>query len=216
MEGVSKTAVRPSEDAVARFLAGVPGRGSDWGSGEGSGWGSGWGSGEGSGEGSGFLAQNNFGIATFCGDAVHRIDGMTTILKRIHGNVASAAILRKDLSLSDCYVVKGNGYFAHGETLHDAQAALEAKILENEPVEERIERFAAQFKIGQEYPARQFYDWHHTLTGSCEMGRKEFAASHGIDIDKDMMTPEAFVQLTEHAYGGSVIRMLKERLGLDG
>ena len=67
-----------------------------------------------------------------------------------------------------------------------------------------------KFLPGTEYPARDFYNWHHTLTGSCEMGRREFAKDHEIDVDTDKMTPEAFMELTKDAYGGSVIRQLME------
>lgn len=50
------------------------------------------------------------------------------------------------------------------------------------------------------------------LTGSCEMGRQSFARDHEIDIEHDMMTPEEFIDLTKDAYGGSIIRKLKEAM----
>ena len=165
------------------------------------------GDGYGSGYGSGY--GRNFGVAAFCGDAVQRIDGVATILRSIHGNVAKADILRSDLTLQKCYVVKGGGYFAHGETIQEAQNALMEKIMENMPVEERIADFMKAFTSGETYPAKEFYSWHNRLTGSCEMGRKEFAREHGIDIENDAMTPEEFIRLTENAYGGEVIRQLK-------
>ena len=121
-------------------------------------------------------------------------------------------ILLKDLTLKKCYIAKGGGEFAHGETLRAAQEALENKLMQRMPVEERMQKFLETFAPGQKYPARQFYAWHNTLTGSCEMGRKEFAREHGIDIDADQMTPEEFVSLTENAYGKSVIRQLKAEL----
>lgn len=44
------------------------------------------------------------------------------------------------------------------------------------------------------------------------MGRNQFAADHGIDVDTATYTPEEFIALTENAYGGSVIRRLKEAM----
>ena len=169
------------------------------------------GSGYGYGYGDGYGSGSNFSVAAFCGDAVRRVDAVPTIFRHIHGNVAKADILRKDLTLKPCYVVKGGGFFAHGETLREAQEALEAKIMENMSVEERIDKFIAEFKSGQKYPARDFWNWHHMLTGSCEMGRNEFARDHGIDLENDNLTPEEFIKLTENAYGREVIRQLKER-----
>ena len=60
------------------------------------------------------------------------------------------------------------------------------------------------------YPNEEFFVWHNRLTGSCEMGRKAFAAEHGIDMSATS-TVEAFIELTKNAYGGSVIRQLAER-----
>jgi hypothetical protein len=64
------------------------------------------------------------------------------------------------------------------------------------------------------FPARAqyFYDWHHRLTGSCDMGRRQFARDHGIDVDSDTMTLREFLALTKDAYGGSVIRKAMENL----
>lgn len=205
-------------EAAARFVAINSGSGSGWDSGNGSGWdsGNGWGWGSGNGWGSddglGLVDGWNLAIATFCGNRIENIDDVPTILRSVHGNIAKGDILRNDLTLKSCYIVKGGGFFAHGKTIRDAQAALEAKIMEEMPVEEKIGRFIENFKPGKKYLARDFYNWHHTLTGSCEMGRDEFARTHGIDIDRDEMTPEEFIRLTENAYGGEVIRQLKARI----
>ena len=139
---------------------------------------------------------------------MHIIDGMPTIIRSIHGNVAAGGVLAEDLSLRRCYVVKGGGFFAHGETLREAQESLERKILNNMPTAERIAEFISRFEPGRKYPARLYYDWHHILTGSCKMGREAFARDHGYDLDKDELTPEEFMELTKDAYGGSVIREL--------
>lgn len=148
------------------------------------------------------------GIKNICGAQVNIIDGMPTIIRSIHGNAAAGGVLAEDLSLRRCYVVKGGGFFAHGETLREAQESLERKILDNMPTAERIAEFIGRFEPGKKYPARLYYDWHHILTGSCKMGREAFARDHGYDLDKDELTPEEFMELTKDAYGGSVIREL--------
>ena len=82
--------------------------------------------------------------------------------------------------------------------------------MENMNEEERIEAFWNCHNKTDKYPVKDFYDWHHKLTGSCEMGRNEFAKDHGIDLDNDMMTVDEFIKLTENAYGGEIIRKLKK------
>ena len=125
--------------------------------------------------------------------------------------MAKGYVLEENVVLNPCYVVKGNGYFAHGETLREAQSALEEKILDSIDVEEKIALFKEKFPdVDKKYPVKDFYQWHHNLTGSCEMGRKSFAKNHNIDIDNDVMTVKEFINLTENAYCGEVIRQLKE------
>ena len=188
------------------------------GSGEGYGHANGEGNGIGYGRGYGFCSGTGYGtddgydIQSYCGRTVYRIDDMQTLLYHVHGNIAKGAILQSDLTLKPCYVVKSGNLYAHGETLREAQAALQDKLFEDMPVEERIKAFLAEFKPGINYPVKEFYDWHHRLTGSCEMGRKAFAKEHGIDIEHDMMTVEKFIQLTKNAYGGDVIKEIIGRL----
>ena len=182
------------------------GYGDGYGSGDGSGYGDGYGSGDGSGSGSGS------GIRSFNSDPVYTIDGVPTILRHVRGNVAHGVILNRDLTTTNCYVAKQDNIFAHGETLANAMEALRDKLFEDMPVEERIAAFLKATEDGRAYPAQYFYDWHHRLTGSCDMGRRQFARDHGIDVDSDTMTLREFLALTKDAYGGSVIRKAMEKL----
>lgn len=125
-------------------------------------------------------------------------------------NIAKGAILKSDLTLTPCYVVKESNTFAHGETLHKAMAALREKLFEDMPEEERIAAFVEEHKAGVKYPVSDLYDWHHRLTGSCEMGRKQFARDHNIDLEHDKMTIKEFIEITKNAYGGEVIKRLRE------
>lgn len=154
------------------------------------------------------------GIDTIDGRDVYLIDGVTTLLTQVHGNCARGDILDADMTLTPCWIAKEGGLFAHGETLHKAQAALREKLLENMPEEERIEAFVEAHTAGRVYPNADFFDWHHHLTGSCEMGRRQFAKDYGIDVEAGSMTPEEFIRLTENNYGGDVIRKLRPFYGM--
>ena len=186
------------------------GFGYGYGSGFGYGDGDGSGYGDGSGDGSGYGSGD--GIKSFNSERVHTIDGVPTILRHVRGNVAHGVILNRDLTTTNCYVAKQDNIFAHGETLAKAMDALRDKLFEDMPVEDRIEAFLKKTEDGRAYPAQYFYDWHHRLTGSCDMGRRQFARDHGIDVDSDTMTLREFLALTKDAYGGSVIRKVQEKL----
>ena len=167
------------------------------------------GSGDGYGYGSGYGYGD--GIKSFNGEPVCTIDGVPTILHHVRGNVAHGIILNLDLTTTGCYVVKQENCFAHGATLGEAMSALRDKLFEDMPEEKRIAAFLAETEDGKEYPVQYFYAWHHRLTGSCDMGRRQFACDHGIDVDNDTMTLRKFLELTKDAYGGGVIRkVLKE------
>ena len=191
-----------SELKIKAFLCGN-------GYGDGSGNGSGSGYGDGSGNGNGY----GYGVKSINGMTVYKVDSVPTVFTSVHGNIAKGMILGRGLKLSSCFIVKGHGYFAHGETLKEAQTALESKIFDNMDIEEKIAEFKKQFNVTDRYPVRNFYDWHNKLTGSCEMGRKAFAGSHGIDIDNDFMTVAEFIKITKDSYGGEVIRLLEESYG---
>ncbi len=188
------------------------GNGDSNGNGNGAGKGNGRGNGgNGNGAGKGNGRGNGGGIKNINGHNVYNVDDTPTIFTHIHGNVAKGYILERNVIFKPCYIVKGSGYFAHGKTLQEAQNALEEKIIDEMDVEEKIKLFKEKFPdVNKKYAVKDFYQWHHNLTGSCEMGRKSFANSHNIDIDNDMMTVKEFIKLTENAYCGEVIKELKE------
>ena len=192
------------------------GSGDGYGSGYGDGYGDGYGYGSGSGygDGSGYGSGDGYGLKTLCGEPVYMIDGVPTIITGLRGSVAMGFIVMTDLSKRRTFVVKGGGKFAHGEDLHAAQAALEEKLFDDMPVEEKLEAFREQFTSGEAYTVADFYDWHHRLTGSCTQGRDAFAQDHGLSMS-DAMTPEDFIDLTKDAFGGRIIRQLAEHYGID-
>ena len=198
------------------------GSGDGFGFGDGSGYGSGYGSGFGDDSGSGFGYGYGFGdgsgsgsgLKSLCGEPVYMIDGVPTIITGLRGSVAMGFIVMTDLSKRRTFVVKGGGKFAHGEDLHAAQAALEEKLFDDMPVEEKLEAFREQFTPGEAYTVADFYAWHHRLTGSCTQGRDAFAQDHELSMS-DAMTPEEFINLTKDAFGGRIIRQLAEHYGID-
>jgi len=186
--------------------------GSGYGSGDGSGYGSGDGSGYGYGDGSGYGYGD--GISAINGDPVYRIDDVNTIIKSVHGNVARGFIPQSDLTLTPCYIVKGNNQFAHGDTLRNAMTALTDKLFEDMPEEQRIAEFIkAHPDPNAAYPNQDLFDWHHKLTGSCLAGRNAFVKDRGLTLDGST-TVAAFVELTKHAYNGGVIQNLAKAYGI--
>lgn len=182
------------------------GDGYGYGYGYGSGYGSGDGSGDGDGDGDG--DGSGYGIKSFSGAAVHMIDDVPTIITAVFGNTAKGYILRDDLTPEPCYVAKAGNHFAHGDTLEKAAADARDKLFDDMPEDERIAAFWEAHEPGVKYPARDLYDWHHRLTGSCRMGRDEFVRSHGIDLEHGMYTVAEFVAITRGSYGGYIIAKL--------
>ena len=141
---------------------------------------------------------------------IYKIDDVQTIITNIKGNLAKGFILQGDLTLTPCFVVKGNGYFAHGETVKEAREALQDKIFSNMDTDEAIDKFLETFKADTKYTVKDFYEWHHYLTGSCEMGRKSFMKDKQLTFE-DEITVDGFIELCENEYGSNVIKELKER-----
>lgn len=183
------------------------GDGDDDDDGSGGGYGDGYGYGYGDGYGYGFGRGKD--IKSFNNIPVYTIDSIQTGIISAKGNVAKGFILRGNLTTEPCYIVKdNNGIYAHGETLKEAQEALRAKQLERMPVEKRIQLFKERFKSDKLYKGQEFYDWHHTLTGSCKMGRDSFCEEHEINLESEY-TVKDFIELTENSYGGEIIKKLR-------
>lgn len=171
--------------------------------GSGSGYGDGYGDGSGSvyGYGDGIKSVNNYDI--------YIIDGVPTIITALLDIYAKGFIVGSDFTLNPCYIAKNGDIFAHGKTLREAVAAMQDKLFEDMPEEERIAAFIECHDYDRVYNNTDLYDWHHKLTGSCEMGRQQFAKDHGIDLDGKMRIKE-FIELTKNAYGGEIIRKLEK------
>lgn len=117
------------ERDIELFLTVGYGYGSGFGSGFGYGYGDGhgYGCGDGSGFGSGFGSGSGDDVKEFAGHKVYDIDHVSTLIYAVYGNVAKGAVLDRDLTLKDCWIAKRGNFFAHGDTLHAAVEAVEAK-----------------------------------------------------------------------------------------
>ena len=190
------------------------GDGSGDGSGYGSSYGHGYGDGSGndSGSGNSFGSGNGFGygsgLKSINSKKIYMVDDIAITISHIHGNAAKGTIVNNDLTETLCYIVKEGKYFAHGKTLAEANAALQDKLFDKMPVEKRIAAFWTCHKRGIKYPTKDFFEWHHKLTGSCLMGRQQFAKDHGVDLNGEM-TVEEFIALTKNAFGGDIIKRLE-------
>lgn len=204
-------------------FGGGSGGGCSYGSGGGDGYGNGYGGGDGGCYGDGYGcgvggcggSYSGDGVKELNGENVHLVDGIQTIIKSVHGNIAQGFILKSDLTLQPCYIVKENNKFAHGDTLHDAFTSLQEKLYDESTEEERIEAFVKKFpNYDTPYPNRDLFAYHHVLTGSCRMGRESFCKDKGINLDGSTTVRE-FVSLTKDNYGSETIRMLPQAYGVD-
>ena len=182
------------------------------GSGSGSGAGYDYGSGSVAGPGSGDGNGNGYKVSTVNGLPVEDIDGIPTGIARIRGDIAKGFMLVAG-ELSPCYVARGlsdsgEQFYAHGGTIADAQHALRLKLFTSAPIEDRCQAFKDHFNLDKSYPASEFSDWHHVLTGSCEFGRQAFMDSRGIKPD-DQFTVSQFLDTVENGYGSDVISELR-------
>jgi hypothetical protein len=98
--------------------------------------------------------------------------------------------------------------FANGKDLREAMAVLTNKMFEDMPEEERIAEFIKEHPDKDRlYSHKDLFDWHHRLTGSCMAGRNAFVKDRGLTLDGETTVAE-FIELTENAYGGSIIKKL--------
>ena len=177
--------------------------------------GSGSGYGDGSGDGDGYGYGPDSGIKSINGRDVYFVDNVRTVIEHVHGNYAVGYVLENNVNLVPCYIAKGEGCFAHGETLRKAYNALKAKIEGNKPVDERIADFIAEFPdVDAKVDAARLYNWHHALTGSCEMGRRVFCEEHGVDYQHGTYSVREFIGICKDAYGSDTIRKLSEKLNI--
>ena len=201
------------EKDIERFLAVGYGSGAGYGYGYGSGSGSGSGAGSGAGAGAGDGDGYGDGVNEFNGRKVYDIDSVKTLIYAVKGDAARGAVLRSDMTLRDCWIARRGNFFSHGDTLHEAVEAVEAKWRDNRPLDDRIAEFLKTHPSLDE-PYGDLFEWHHILTGSCEFGRRQWCEEHGYK-PTDSITLRAFFEQTKNGYGRDVIRQVAKEYGLE-
>ena len=186
------------------------GNGDGYGYGDGDGDGYGNGDSYGNGYSNGYGYGYGYGVKRISKQGVNIIDGVQTIITKVKNNIAKGFILNSDLTLKPCWIAKRDNLFAHGDTLKDAVRALREKVLQSSSVEERIVKFKEEFPdLNKKATCKKYFEWHGILTGSCKAGREAWCKDHGISM-KEKITVYEFIKLTENAYGGDVIKKLKD------
>lgn len=189
--------------------------GSGHGSGDGYGYGDGSGSGSGSyGTGSGHGSCDGgslLRLGACCESKVYVIDAIPTLIDVVLGPYAKGRILMDDMTTRPCYIAKEMCTFAHGDTMRDAQMALQEKLYDDMSLDDRISAFLSCHNLTTAYPNRDLFVWHHRLTGSCLAGRKAWVDSRGIDMDGSTTVAE-FIRLCEDGFGRDAIHTLKEKI----
>lgn len=156
-----------------------------------------------------------WGLKSINGHVVHIIDNTLTIITSVHNNIAKGFVVRTDLQLIPCYIVRDGDMFAHGETLRNAFDSLQEKLYDDSTEEERIEAFKKKFpEYDVKYSNRDLFTYHHVLTGSCKMGRETFVANRGLSLDGETSIRE-FVKLTKDSYGDEIIKRLPMIYGME-
>lgn len=150
-------------------------------------------------------------ILKYEGKDVHYIDDIPCTVNSVHEDWMSVNVIRtNDYTSYKAFVAKVHGVVSHGETIKEAfQEAHDKYMAELEP-EERCAMFIKEFPdMDKKYPSQLFFDWHGTVTGSCKLGRRNFAEMKRINLDTATLTVKEFIDLTINEYGGDIIKLLR-------
>ncbi len=190
------------------------GSGSGSGYGSGNGYGYGYGDGDGDGSGDGKIKTNKYlkgGIKkqihvldVFKSKKVYYIDDIPCLFISIKNNIAKVNLIKDDFSFDLCFVAKIGNLFAHGKTIKEALKSVNDKFFSSISIEEKKKEFIKKFKLSDIVENSIFFQWHHLLTGSCELGRLNFIESKGISL-KEKMSVSEFLNLTKNEYNSSII-----------
>ncbi len=173
------------------------GSGSGDGDGDGSGDGSGYGSGSGDGDGYGSGDGSGDGLKHYNNREVYIVDDTAMLIYSVKNNIASGAIINKDLTLSDCYIAKSGNYFAHGATIKEAREDLMFKVLDRDKSE--FESLTLDDSVDADV-AIQCY---RVITGACGEGTKSFVRNELQGELKDSYTIREIIELTKGQYGAA-------------
>ena len=186
------------------------GDGSGYGNGDGSGDGDGYGDGYGDGDGDGYGSGYGINIETFKGSKVYYVDKIPCIFKRVHNNWAEVEVIdNADFTTQKSFIGKFENVFAHGSTIREALTDAMIKYYSSLDFDAVKEKLLAEFAEKKRLTVKELYSWHGVLTGSCRFGRDGFQKSHNLR-DDDTLSLDEFISLTENAFGGEKVRLLRK------
>ena len=140
---------------------------------------------------------------------IYYIDSIPTILYSVKGDFAKGAIVSDDLSLTPCFVMKKDDIYAHGETLHEVHKIVQDKFDKKISVKERINKFKEHFPdFSVKVLAKELFEWHYYLTGSCKLGKLSVVANKNIDLNHDLVSVNEFIEMSRNKFGWDIISML--------
>ena len=93
----------------------------------------------GTGTGVGGGTKSIDGVPVYLGVPVYSVEHTLAIITSVHDDYAKGYILEDTGNFRPCYIAKSHGRFAHGDTLREAQEAIEAELQEMAAFEAEIE-----------------------------------------------------------------------------
>jgi len=165
----------------------------------------------------GKTCPTELGIKVLRGKPVYSIDDIPTIIENVRGNIAKGYIVKPDLSLMECYIVKVGNVFAHAKDAHAAYTEARDKAIKYgcvECVADYANYVVSKYPdVDAQIDRKEIYELHNIITGSCDLGRKEFLEAHGLTLEGTISMRE-FLNLVKYAYGKERIAVIAEKYGI--
>ena len=106
--------------------------------------------------------------------------------------------------------MKKGDFYAHGETLHEAHKFVHDKFNKAVSISDRIKAFKDKFQdFNAKVLAKDLFEWHYFLTGSCKLGRLALISERNIDINNDLVSVNEFIEMSRDKFGWEIIKLLK-------
>ena len=137
-----------------------------------------------------------YGITNFCGEKVYQVCGFDIVDPKLiklknNGRYIFGTRITNQFKTIPWYIIVEEGIMGFGTTKAAATESLSESFYKIYNFEERVERFCRHFEMGKKYPALEFLDWHHRVTGSCKESRDKWA-ENSIYADQNVTTLQFF------------------------
>lgn len=193
------------EAKIKDFLSVNSGDGSGDGSGYGYDHGHGYGHGSGYGYGLCDGSGNSQDLGGGNGDShsllflngmkIYVIDEIPTLINSVKKSIAHCSIVKEDLTLEECWVVKDGNHFAHGKTIKEAREDLLFKVLDKDKSE------FENLTLDDTLSVKDAIQCYRIITGACSIGVRDFCSKLEL---KDEYSISEIIGLTKNSYGSDV------------